>query len=386
MGVKYLLRTILPGSSIIIAWVFQTLSVFGQMPEDHQLLLAPAKIKWTWGYINQKGEWYIKPQFSNALNFHEGLAEVVVYSKEKDKLITGFINKDNKIIFELPEFNFSYFSEGMLAFKEGDLYGFMDTAGNKIIPAQFKYCSNFDNNKAMVCFKSGKAGYINKSKQLLLSPRWDTAFNFNGKVAVTGKRNQQGIIHYGVIDEYGNTLIPFQYTWISRFRENKAFANKGGRLDNTLITGGQWYIVNLNNESMSDLPDTTLVADISENTSALMQFEKNVAWFPGWDNGEVKYGLIDTLGNWVTKPKYKIVNMIRENRVAVYNGKMGVIDTRGFMIVPYIYDLIGNFYNGLAWFKSGGKYGYINLKGEVVIEPIFDEARDFMKAGERFLK
>lgn len=38
--------------------------------------LAPVKIRGKWGYINRKGEWKIKRQFSKAFPFFDGLAVV----------------------------------------------------------------------------------------------------------------------------------------------------------------------------------------------------------------------------------------------------------------------------------------------------------------------
>ena len=41
------------------------------------------------------------------------------------------------------------------------------------------------------------------------------------------------------------------------------------------------------------------------------------------------------------------------------------------------FDDVGNFYEGFAWVKKDGKYGYINTKGEQVIECKFDCAWNF---------
>ena len=43
------------------------------------------------------------------------------------------------------------------------------------------------------------------------------------------------------------------------------------------------------------------------------------------------------------------------------------------------FDEAGDFSEGLAPVKIGGKVGYINPKGEIVINPQFDEAGDFSK-------
>jgi hypothetical protein len=338
-------------------------------------LFAPARQGGLWGYINQKGDWVIQPEYGYAKSFHENLAEVVLY--RGDTIINCFINKSNKIIFELPELNYSIVSEGMLAYLEKGVYGFMDSTGNKVIPAQFLYCSNFQNGKAMVTFKSGKAGYINKKKQLILSPRWDTTFNFQGKFAVVGKRDAQRRFKYGIIDQYANTLVPIQYTIITPLSEDKAFANLGGTYENQTIKGGKWYIVNMAKQSMLALCDTTVNAVIG-NYGYLLRYKNGLTWFPGQYKGQILYGLMNETGDWVVLPKYKLVSNFFEDMASVsLGGRLGFIDSKGRNIIPCIYQSVGAFHNGLTWFKEGKKYGFLNKEGEVVIPPIFDEVGDF---------
>lgn len=367
---NYLLKTVL------YLTIFLTgPSSFGQ---SDSILLAPARLGGLWGYINQQGQWAIDPQYGYAKNFNENLAEIVMY--QGDDIISGFINRNNKLVIRLPELNYSNISEGMLSYLEKNEYGFMDSTGTKTIPAQFKYCSNFSNGKAMVVFRTGKAGYINKSKQLLLSPRWDTAFSFHGKFAIVGKKDARGKYKYGIIDQYANHLIPIQYTFISPLGENKAFANHGGVYENGKISGGNWQILNMNKQSMLKLCDTTLNIDIKHYASFL-KFKNGVSWCPGQYKGQVLYGLINENGDWVVLPTYKFVNNISEDMAGVNLGrKMGFIDIKGKNVIPCIYDMVGSFHNGIAWFKSGRKYGFLNKKGEVIIPPTFDEVGDFMVA------
>ena len=49
-------------------------------------------------------------------------------------------------------------------------------------------------------------------------------------------------------------------------------------------------------------------------------------------------------------------------------GKFGFIDKKGNFIVNNIYDFVGDFTNGYAIVAKGALYGLINAKGEVVME------------------
>jgi hypothetical protein len=372
---NYQSLTSLLGIIILFTFSFSSNLVVAQADSSGQLL-APARQGGLWGYINPRGEWLIPPQYGMAKNFNENLAEVVMY--REDNIVSGFINKENKLMIELPELNYSNLSEGMLPYLEKEAYGYMDSTGAKVIPAQFRYCSNFKDGKAMVVFKNGKAGYINKKKQLLLSPRWDTAFSYSGKFAVVGKKDLKGHFKYGIIDQYGNHLIPPQYTMITSLSEGKAFANQGGTIADRTLKGGKWYIVDMDKQRMLPLCDTTLNIPI-DNYFPLIRFDNGYSWFPGNYKGQLLLGLMNEEGDWTVLPQYKFVNAINENLAGVYlGGKMGFINLKGKYVIPCIYQAVGSFQNGLAWFKDGRKYGYLNTSGAIVIPPTFDEVGDFM--------
>lgn len=359
---------------IWIISIFVSFNATAQINSD-TLLIAPAKLGGLWGYINQRGDWIIAPQYGHANNFHENLAEVVMY--QDDKIVSAFINIHNKQVIQLPEINYSILSEGMLAYLENNEYGYMDSTGRKVIPAQFKYCSNFENGKAMVVFNSGKAGYINKTKKLLISPRWDTAFSFQGKYAVVGKKDHHGKFSYGIIDQFGRHVLPAHFAFITKLSEGKAFANRGGIYQNGSIKGGKWYLLNVEKQSMLSLCDTTVSMGIDHYANYL-KFTNGVTLFPTLYNKHIVFGLMNEMGDWVALPEYKIVNCINEDRAAVYvNGKMGYIDTKGKTVLPFTYDMVGTFHHQMAWFKEGRKFGFLNKEGEIMIAPTYDEVGDF---------
>ena len=74
------------------------------------------------------------------------------------------------------------------------------------------------------------------------------------------------------------------------------------------------------------------------------------------------------------------------------NGKKGLKDENGKIVAPANYSSIDEFNNGMAAVKVGSKYGYINRKGVLVIQPQYDSAGMFflysarvVKGKERFL-
>ena len=49
------------------------------------------------------------------------------------------------------------------------------------------------------------------------------------------------------------------------------------------------------------------------------------------------------------------------------NGKYGLVNTTGEVVVPCIYDDAGRFYRGFAKVRKDGKWSIINAKGEVIV-------------------
>ena len=58
-------------------------------------------------------------------------------------------------------------------------------------------------------------------------------------------------------------------------------------------------------------------------------------------------------------------------------GKWGFINERGLMVVEPVYDQTDFFSEGLAAVKMGEKWGYIDRMGKLVIPPRFDRADRF---------
>ena len=74
--------------------------------------------------------------------------------------------------------------------------------------------------------------------------------------------------------------------------------------------------------------------------------------------------------------KYESARPFSEGLAPVeLDGKWGLINKKGDIIVPYKYDNVSSFYpfsKGLAEIKLNGKVGLINKQGEVVVQPKYD--------------
>ena len=115
-----------------------------------------------------------------------------------------------------------------------------------------------------------------------------------------------------------------------------------------------------------------------------------------------KDGVINGNGDVIVKPIYQRVHNFSEsnetydhlNYVNIHwfhddsdkqfaiveniDGKFGVINAKGQLVLKVIYDHIGSFFNGYARIKLNKKYGLINKDFEIVQKPIYDDIKEFV--------
>ena len=77
--------------------------------------------------------------------------------------------------------------------------------------------------------------------------------------------------------------------------------------------------------------------------------------------------------------KYEIHQRIDKYQIAWVkkDGKIGMIDYTGQLILDYQFDEVGSFRDGLAWVWFDNHGGFVNTYGEVVIPPIYTYVRTF---------
>lgn len=89
--------------------------------------------------------------------------------------------------------------------------------------------------------------------------------------------------------------------------------------------------------------------------------------------------IIDKQGNKIGNTNYKNIDHYAEGFAAFENedGKWGMLDLQGNVAFPPIYEATWGFMGGLAPVMLNGKWGYINKHNEVVIPCIYDRVLGF---------
>jgi hypothetical protein len=102
-------------------------------------------------------------------------------------------------------------------------------------------------------------------------------------------------------------------------------------------------------------------------------FSEGLAAVNKEDKGGYKGGYIDKTGNEVIPFIYEDVRVFGEGLGAVEKGhKYGYIDKAGKQIIDFSYDKAGTFSGGVAPVEKGDKWGYIDKAGKEIISFIYD--------------
>lgn len=97
------------------------------------------------------------------------------------------------------------------------------------------------------------------------------------------------------------------------------------------------------------------------------------------------WGFIDKKGNWVIEPRYQRVIDITDHLLIVLDrGKYQVLDRASKSVIA-VFDEIDDFRGNLTPVRVSNKWGFINLYGNLVIDPQFDSAGSFSE-GLAFIK
>lgn len=101
-----------------------------------------------------------------------------------------------------------------------------------------------------------------------------------------------------------------------------------------------------------------------------------------------KYGLVDSLGRIVIPVEYQDIHDVNGELVAARKeGKWGVIDKSGKIMVSFVFDYIGYDYSeGLLSAKRNGKGGYIDKNGVCMIPFEYDDWPGAFENGDVHVK
>ena len=258
---------------------------------------------------------------------------------------SGLINSSGEIVIT-AKYNFIGDVESDLAIVEiNDRYNFSDLEGNIVSEIDFFDIGDFSENLIPVQHKeNGKWGYMDTEGKIKIDTLFDSADIFE---------NGNGLVEIGDLEFLIDTTGTILDTVVSPRLRYKKYRVTGNADNGTL---GK---VSLNGDTI-----------MPNKYSSFGYVQKDKFWF----KQNNKFGLADTLGQIIIEPIYDDLSYFSDNGLAraKKNGKYGFINDKGNTIIDFRFENVGGFKYGLAKAKIDGQWGFINKSGEFVIEPKFD--------------
>jgi hypothetical protein len=225
-------------------------------------------------------------------------------------------------------------------------------------------------------YEDGKVGYIDITGKKVIEPRLDAEGNFNQLsfpparffhegVAVAASCSGKDQCTEGFIDQTGTFVIPPVYEQALQFSEGLA----------AVRSAGLWGFIN--HSGVMIIAPQFVEADLFENGLAVVRLRGR-----GRD-------LITPTGKLLKMPRgVQDFSKPSENMIAVkIGGKWGFLDRHGKLVIKPRFDpdlndysdddYLGEFINGLAIVKLNDKWGYLNRQGKLVIPAKFHGAMPF---------
>ncbi|MCL1878193.1 MAG: WG repeat-containing protein, partial [Defluviitaleaceae bacterium] len=317
---------------------------------------------WTYGFIDMTGELVIPYQFSWAGCFHDGVARVVLDGK------TGIIDQQGQVVvpFEFSsiggEGNWGRpFRDGLAVARIGDwtdgASGVIDKSGNIIIPFEFYGISFLGDG----LFRAFKGDWSDRT---------------------------EGILTEGILNKYGEIVVPFEYDHIGSFHEGLAAVHRDGMVG-FVDTCGE-LVIPLRYGSIGirgDDPRWMLRWSQHGAFEDGLAVVKRRQWDDNWAYGN-EMGLIDRAGNVVLPFEFDIINSFSDGLAVVGVGEtfnedehgwrdiihtFGVINMYGDFVIPMgEFDHIADFSEGVASARRDGQTGLIDRDGNIIIPFEYD--------------
>lgn len=307
--------------------------------ESHELYRIYVGDKY--GFMNEKGEIVIEPQFDMAFFY---FSEGVCFAQMGGR--SGLINENGEYIADLDK-DISW----VMQFSNGDAVcqtidgkeGVINSSGATIVPAIYQQITADGESGYIVEDTNGNMGYINHKGEFIVPCKYDAVNGFNEGLMVVATSNK-----CGYVDTLGNWAIDTIYD------DARAFGNGLARVS----IDGRWTFIDQDNREALMNP---------EYTDILTGFADNRAF--------VKYNdaiwLIDKKGRKLKRIEADTIYGFREGFATfVKNGRRGKLDTNGVVAIQAKYERLGGVTGGYASFRQNGKFGIIDMTGKVIIDAV----------------
>lgn len=238
------------------------------------------------------------------------------------------------------------YGDGLIAIKQHDKYGYIDTHGRSIIESVYDDAQAFVQGVAVV--RSGDAWYLIDKHNQPISQSYDGLIRYDERLYIAEKLGK-----YGIIDRDGKVVQPLSYD------EIKAYITGDGLL--AVKQHGLWGFMN-RDAKMVIKPQYQAVNYFADGLAAA---KKNHKWgFINSNNQTVIDFIYDEPLKDMSLLEFSQAYAVTDGVIAVVkDGKWGIIDTQGVAKTDFIYDEIGLIDKHFIMVIKDGQTSHITRKG-----------------------
>jgi hypothetical protein len=219
-------------------------------------------------------------------------------------------------------------------------WGFIDEEGELRIRPKYDWVEPFSENLALVSEKD-RVFFIDKAGERLSELSFDDAYSFKDGFALVEKDAL-----YGIINRLGEVIVPIEYEDLGEFSDGFFYVSNGSYYG-YFRENGQ-LAINFQYDNATNFVNGRAVVSI-----------------------EGSLGLINERGEMVSDFRYDWIEPFNEDRRPSrmrIGDRYGLIDQIGNVVCDTIYDRLGSFSNGLLLAARDEVYGFLDLRGDTIID------------------
>ncbi|WP_127499475.1 WG repeat-containing protein [Paenibacillus glycanilyticus] len=246
----------------------------------------------------------------------------------------------------------------------GTRWGYINGIGTMVIPPRFDRAEDFQTNGLAIVSADNGNGLINTTGAYFVRPVYSFIAPFSeGRAVVIDDKGK-----YKLLNDSGAIVTSNGYSYMADMHDGRAMVNnqlEGGKTVYGYIDRSGKEVIPLRYEDATDFSDRHAVVKIKDNVYALIRHD-------GSKEAEYHFPFVGVLGD----------GLLPFQQTA--NGKYGYINEKGTVKIQPTYSTAFPFQNGRAIVNNAedfaAEYGVIDTKGNLVIQTIYN---DIMAIGQQ---
>ena len=318
------------------------------------------------GYADRKGKIILEPLYNEISRITEITGDDIFLITANNGRYGVVKNGKEVLKNDFTDINFDQ-NNNLLILQKDNSWGVVDLEGNNIVPIDYdniiiggKYINAQKGEDTLIFDASGN----NIDTDIL-------SYNqVNDKYAIVIDKNN----NYNIVDNAGNKKLNENYTYIEYLNNDEFIVTINGKTG--IINGEGNTIIEVNYNAIQQIDDTNALQAVDSKNNRTDIIDKDMQIHEGIENAyisketnyiklysetDVKYYNLD--GKEITYKEIAPNNSIYADKK---DGKWGLVDSNGNVVVNYEYDMVTEQNGNVAGVKKDGKWQIVDTKGQLV--------------------